>query len=657
MGAVLALVAACGGGGGGGGAPALTADFAADVTSGAGPLRVRFLDRSSGAVTSWRWSFGDGASSAEREPTHEYAASGRFDVSLTVTGGGASDTRARPAWIEVRAAPRNALEYGMNPSFQRWSSREIVFADAMMRASEFLIVRNGELTPDPAPLFPLGRATPRVGEGWPDLSLLQPGESAGAFLFGAMGGTLPDGRSEPWVLTWEGTGSCRLIGTAVLGESRRGARRAEVRVDPTLGNGNGTVALWIESSSRVDPVRNAHVWLPDTASTHPLFWEPYLARVQAMNHGAGPFVWRTLDWARVNDYGAFDPPVPFEFDLAGRIRPASPSQGTRRGMCPEFEAAFCNRVGANLHLSVPHRTEQMSAADYETFLRDLFTRLRDGSPAVPSINAGQPFAGLDPARELTLELSNEMWNTFPVNRWLNQEAAARGLTLHATIAQELVNVWRIADEVFGPQRVVRRFIGGFAPEEDFVRRILAALPPGTRVDALGPASYFRPRPDVVARWLQGAGGGACPNCPTPDEVIGAAWLSFDELRASLRAHRRVADAWVNPDGSHPELVLYECGQSFDAQGAAWAGAAQAAQVLPAMYAAYIEGLVPLFVEEGVDVAIWYSFMTDQDPSHGVDVGFGVWNDMGQSLTLPVVEPYRDEGVPKAAAIYRGPPQE
>jgi hypothetical protein len=71
----------------------------------------------------------------------------------------------------------------------------------------------------------------------------------------------------------------------------------------------------------------------------------------------------------------------------------------------------------------------------------------------------------------------------------------------------------------------------------------------------------------------------------------------------------------------------------------------------------VDGLVPMLVEEGVDVVNWYSFMTDQDPSHGVDVGFGIWNDMGQSLTLPVPEPYLDEGVPKAAAIYRGPPLE
>jgi PKD repeat protein len=658
-GLVASLGALACSGGGGGGAPAVPvrAQFTADVLAGRLPLRVSFRDLSSGTPTSWSWDFGDGSSSSEQHPLHEYAVEGRFDVTLTANGPGTTDTLRRPGLIEVRAGARNAIEYGMNPSFTRWTSREIVFADAMLRASEFLIVRNGELTLDPAPVLPLGRVPARVGEGWPDLALLDPGELAGAWLFGSLEGTLPDGRTNPWVLTWEGTGNCRLMGTAVLGESRRTPRRVEVRIDPTVGNGNGTVALWIESSLRSDPVRNVHVWLPGTSATRPLFWQPYVDRVRAMNHGAGPYVWRTLDWTRVNDYGALDPPVPFLFDLPSAIRPSSPSQGTRRGMCPELQVAFCNLVGANLHYQVPHRTDQMGEAEYELFLRDTFTRLRDGSPAVPGMNGDQPFAGLDPRRELTLELSNEVWNAFPVNRWLQLEAARRGLTLHEVIAAELVKVWRIADEVFAGRRTVRRFIGGFVAESDFVGRILEALPRATRVDALGPACYFRPRPDVIAGWLRDAAPGSCPNCPTPLEVIDAAWLSLDELRPRLRDHRLVAEAYVNPDGSHPRLELYEAGQSFDAQGAPWAEAAREAQVLPEMYDAYVSGLIPMLVEEQVDVVSWYSFMTDQDPSHGVDVGFGIWNDMSQAITLPVPEPYLDEGVPKAAAIYRGPPEE
>jgi hypothetical protein len=48
-------------------------------------------------------------------------------------------------------------------------------------------------------------------------------------------------------------------------------------------------------------------------------------------------------------------------------------------------------------------------------------------------------------------------------------------------------------------------------------------------------------------------------------------------------------------------------------------------------------------------------MTEQNPASGVSGGFGVWGGMAEELTLPVLEPYFDEGLPKAAAVYRGPP--
>jgi microbial collagenase len=48
----------------------------------------------------WQWSFGDGASSTERNPVHQYAGSGKYDVLLTVTdndgAAGAKSHDARP---------------------------------------------------------------------------------------------------------------------------------------------------------------------------------------------------------------------------------------------------------------------------------------------------------------------------------------------------------------------------------------------------------------------------------------------------------------------------------------------------------------------------------------------------------------------------------
>ena len=53
-----------------------------------GGTNVFFTDRSleiDTPLVSWAWSFGDGTSSAERDPLHNYASPGRYDVALTVT--------------------------------------------------------------------------------------------------------------------------------------------------------------------------------------------------------------------------------------------------------------------------------------------------------------------------------------------------------------------------------------------------------------------------------------------------------------------------------------------------------------------------------------------------------------------------------------------
>ncbi|MCP3962092.1 MAG: PKD domain-containing protein [bacterium] len=55
-------------------------------------IPTRFLDASTGSPTAWSWDFGDGATSAEINPSHVYDASGTYTVSLTVTRDATIDT-------------------------------------------------------------------------------------------------------------------------------------------------------------------------------------------------------------------------------------------------------------------------------------------------------------------------------------------------------------------------------------------------------------------------------------------------------------------------------------------------------------------------------------------------------------------------------------
>jgi len=73
--------------------------FTADRTSGVAPLTVHFTATSAISTTSWLWTFGDGNTSTDQNPTHTYTAPGNYTVSLEVNGG--ADTCTRPAYITV----------------------------------------------------------------------------------------------------------------------------------------------------------------------------------------------------------------------------------------------------------------------------------------------------------------------------------------------------------------------------------------------------------------------------------------------------------------------------------------------------------------------------------------------------------------------------
>jgi PKD repeat protein len=97
-------------------------------------LRCVFVDRSAdtdGRVVGWQWSFGDGASSSERNPSHSYLTSGRYDVLLMVTDDdGAADSRthsAEPKAPEANKPPRAEFEvhcHDLTCSFEDRSSDE-----------------------------------------------------------------------------------------------------------------------------------------------------------------------------------------------------------------------------------------------------------------------------------------------------------------------------------------------------------------------------------------------------------------------------------------------------------------------------------------------------------------------------------------------------
>jgi PKD repeat protein len=85
-----------------------TASFIADHTSGCGGT-VNFTDLT-GSATSWTWNFGDGNTSNQQYPTHTYAQSGTYSVSLNVTNCAGSNTTQKVDYIQVDVTELPAVD-------------------------------------------------------------------------------------------------------------------------------------------------------------------------------------------------------------------------------------------------------------------------------------------------------------------------------------------------------------------------------------------------------------------------------------------------------------------------------------------------------------------------------------------------------------------
>jgi FOG: PKD repeat len=78
-------------------------DFTMSATDICASETVQFTDQSTPAsgISSWRWDFGDGTTSSEQNPTHQFIDTGTFAVRLTVENNGCPETSERQ-FIRVR---------------------------------------------------------------------------------------------------------------------------------------------------------------------------------------------------------------------------------------------------------------------------------------------------------------------------------------------------------------------------------------------------------------------------------------------------------------------------------------------------------------------------------------------------------------------------
>ena len=85
--------------------PPTVADFYALSTLGLGPLTVQFQDTSYDEISTWQWDFGDGMTSNDQHPSHEYSMPGFYTVTLHVKSSTGSASKQMINYIQVKETP------------------------------------------------------------------------------------------------------------------------------------------------------------------------------------------------------------------------------------------------------------------------------------------------------------------------------------------------------------------------------------------------------------------------------------------------------------------------------------------------------------------------------------------------------------------------
>lgn len=94
----------------------VVANFTADDTVGYAPLTVNFTNESTGYVTLYIWSFGDGGSSVDANPSYTYTTSGVYSVELTATNELFGDGITKTNYITVNPNPLPPIITSFSPT-------------------------------------------------------------------------------------------------------------------------------------------------------------------------------------------------------------------------------------------------------------------------------------------------------------------------------------------------------------------------------------------------------------------------------------------------------------------------------------------------------------------------------------------------------------
>jgi PKD repeat protein len=97
------------------------ASFYANPTTGYATLTVNFYSTSSGFPTGWNWSFGDGDTATNQNPSHQYVMPGKYTITLIVSNSNGASTATKTNYITVNSPYMNSYgEFTASSDTSRW---------------------------------------------------------------------------------------------------------------------------------------------------------------------------------------------------------------------------------------------------------------------------------------------------------------------------------------------------------------------------------------------------------------------------------------------------------------------------------------------------------------------------------------------------------
>lgn len=381
----------------------------------------------------------------------------------------------------------------------------------------------------------------------------------GTLMFRDIGTAYPAGtyRAE-----WEGTGTVSWgFAASVTGQGKTstGKQYALLKVQPS----NDGIHMEIAGMSSTDPIRNIHLWMPDSAGGNfaGQTWQPGAAfspfHPQFLEKLAPFKTIRFMDWSETNlsDITTWNDRRPYD-------HATQQSGDFKNGVAPEYLIELCNELDSDAWLNMPHGAD-------DTYVRNLATLVRDT---------------LEPGRKVYVEWSNEAWNSgygFESHEWVTRQLALPENAYlkgdrWALVGREAKRDFDIWSEVFTGQtgRIIRVVAGQQA--NSWIAGQIAGTMDG-HFDAISCAAYLYVSDADKARFNA---------TTTADQVIDALIANQSQAIGWLKDHKGLADSlstrWGRPIG----FVAYEGGPHLDSWNAPYQQAFFDAGNNPRMYEAY-----------------------------------------------------------------------